>query len=196
MKSKAIKPEFGEEPPMKDEPTWKLKLRSWWYDFFLYRWYSNVDVFIRRFKRVVKWGRFMWTNWDFDAATIFPLLERKLLRIQHCLINGHAIQEDKDLKALRVAIKLANRLSNDYHERKYYDWHERKWGDSVFWFTDTEDKNYKRWNSRRTKVKTKEDEEQEVTDLRKIWEKSPKWEDRDVKWLFAIIAKYYRVWWD
>jgi hypothetical protein len=139
----------------------------------------------------------MWTNWDFDAQTIFPLLEHKLKRILLCLENGHAHQEPKDLKALKLAIKLAKRVSEDYHESKYYDWHEARWGELKTWFTPVEGKKgYSQWNSTRAKIVTEQDKAQEREAHIGMWPKIEKWRRRDERLLFAIIQNYYRNWWD
>jgi len=148
--SKAIKPESLKE----DEPSWKLNLKLWWWDLPPIKAYHNLRVTISRLKRVYQWSKFMWTNWDFDALSIYPLLEYKLKRVQFCLLNGHAVQDPKDLKALRIALKLAKRLSIDYHENKLYYRHERKWGELKTWFTPTErgdGSSY--WNSTRANIK-------------------------------------------
>jgi hypothetical protein len=193
MMSKPLKP--GNKYEEKDEPTWKLKLRLWWYDFPPVKFVHDVEVFFRRLKRAIKWAQFMWTNWDFDAMTIWPLLERKLQRVQICLENGHAIQEPQHMKALKVALKLLNRLSNNYHETKLYDRHEKKWGEHITWFTPAEN-NCSRWNSTRANIKNAADKEAELADLRVLWDKEPKWRERDEKRCLAIIQKYHRYWWD
>jgi hypothetical protein len=114
------------------------------------------------------------------------------------LKNGHAVQKELDLKALRIAIKLAKRISDDYHEDKLYDWHERKWGELSSWEDSwkPQENGSSRYIGRRKKVKTEADRELEVVDLRKLWEKIEAWRSRDEKLMFAIIQKYYRVWWD
>jgi hypothetical protein len=199
--SKALKPgnQFEDREDDKKTPTWLLNLRLWWWDFAPVRWYYDVGTFIRRLKRAYKWTKnCIWTNWDFDAQTIFPLLEYKLKRIEFCLKNGHAVQEERDLKALRISIKLAKRVSDDYHEGKLYEWHERKWGGHTPWRESWEDQGdgSSRYVGRRVKVKTEQDREAEVADLRALWAKNDAWRSRDEKLLFSIIQKYYRVWWD
>jgi hypothetical protein len=183
----------------KRTPSWLLKLRLWWYDFAPVRWYHDLGTLYRRLKRAYKWAKnCIWTNWDFDAHSIFPLLEYKLKRIEHCLINGHAVQEDRDMKALRIAIKLAKRVSDSYHEEKLYDRHERKWGAHAPWkesWKENED-GTSTYVGRRLKVKSDQDKELETADLRSLWKKEEEWRSRDEKLLFAIIQKYYKVWWD
>ena len=174
----------------KPEPKWKINLRLWLYDFWPVKKFYRLMTLINRSKRALHWAKFMWTNWDFDAHSIFPLLERKLLRIQNNLERGWAIQDPKDMKALRTAIKLAKRVSDEYHEEQLYKWHEKKWG------------NYRNdWPLRNSKysrqgVNSEEQAEAERADLHVLYDRITTWRGRDEKLLFAIIQKYYRVWWD
>jgi hypothetical protein len=158
---------------------------------------SDISTFFRRSKRLYHWSKFMWTNWDFDSHSIFPLLEYKLKRLEHCLNNGHAIHEPKDLKALRIAIKLCKRISDEYHETKVYSWHERKWGELKTWFTPYDgDKDLFIMNFARPKANTDQEKAEERADLMKRHEIIEPWLARDTRNLFNIVQKYYRAWWD
>lgn len=192
MRSKPLKIDF-----QKDKAYWKYKLSEWWYAFWPVKWYYDLEVLISRSKRLYKWAKFMWTNWDFDALTIYPLLEYKLKRVQHNLINGNAVHEVGDLKALKIALKLAKRLSNDHHENKYHEWHDKKWGKLKTWLTPMNDGtgNYL-YNSSRGRAVTIEDKERERQDYLAMWENYGKWRKRDEKLFFAILQKYIPVWWD
>lgn len=194
MRTKALKP-FDDKD---NEPIWKLKLKEWWYDLPPVKWYYSLWVTYRRLKRVYRWSKFMWTNWDFDALSIYPLLEYKLKRVQYCLEQGHAIQEDKDMKALRIVIKLANRLANDYHETKLYDRHEAKWGQLHTWFTDCNDgTGCSQMHSKRPKAVTEEEQEKELEEFRNLFfALEPKWRGRDEKWFFEILRRHIRNLWD
>lgn len=185
--------------PLKNDRdlTWKLNLKLWWWDFPPVRFIHSIRVTFRRLKRAYHWASFMWTNWDFDGATIYPLLEHKLKRVEHSLKNGYAEHEDRDMKALRAAIKLARRLSDEYHETKLYAWHERKWGELRVWTTPCEDRpEYFKFNSTRPNIKNDTDKENERSDHMDIWAKEHKWRNRDEKWFYDILRIYVRKWWD
>lgn len=192
--SKALKPG---NPWDRKEPSWRSKLRELWHEFPLVKLWDNTRWIIRRAKRLLHWSKFMWTNWDFDATSIWPLLEYKLKRVQHCLQNGHAIQEPKDMKALRIAIKLAGRISNDYHEERFYARHKAKWGDFKSWFTPCLDKpGMSEWHSFRSNAVTEQEKEQERSERLEGYRLSELFQARDEKLCLAIIQKYHRVWWD
>jgi len=160
------------------------------------RWWHDIETFFHRLKRLYKWNKeCLWTNWDFDAATIFPLLKYKLERVQDDLVRGCALHEPEHLKALRIAIKLSSRVSDDYHETKLYAKHEAKWGE-----IKTQRFPLEGGGSRVTFTRANADTEDKMRlcgdELLAILERAETWRERDERLLFEIIRKYYRYWWD
>ena len=96
----------------------RSKLYSWWietpvadrYYDFVHKFITNPIYQIRRLYQWY-WAVFHF-DYDFDFHGMFRIIEYKLKRIEHCLYNGHAIQDPKDLKAIKLAIKLAGRLKD------------------------------------------------------------------------------------
>lgn len=170
--------------------TWVLKLSDWWSDLPPATWIHKGRSFWSRAKRLARWSKFMWTNWDFDGHSIYPLLEYKLKRIQYCLIHGWSVQDEYDMKALRVALKLVKRLSEDHHENALYGRHDKKWGPLQTWFTPTDgEPGYSTFKSSRSKAAEREDH-------LKMFEVEARWRARDEKWFFNILRVHARRWWD
>lgn len=148
--------------------------------------FYNLETLLRRIIRLYHWSKFMWTNWDFDAHSIYSLLNYKLKRLEYCLINGCAIQEKKDLKALKVAIKLSQRIYDEVHEDRLMEKHYKKWGiliDGIF-------------HSKNKKLMTGEQNIQYRKEFIQYNTLAQKLTDNDKKRLFAIITKYDNRWWD
>lgn len=167
---------------------------DWYYDF-TWKWFGNPWF---QFKRLCSWYINVFCHdFDFDAHSIYGVLEYKLKRIQNVLINGHSIQEEQDLHALALAIKLATRLKEDRYEERASERIEHKWGKLEIDFVDLNDgSNCSRMISSRPKMVTDEDKEQEWKETKEQYELAYIRKARETKWLFAILAKYIERLWD
>jgi hypothetical protein len=199
LNSKALKPGNRFEKP--DKPIGRVRLmfrriRDWWWETPVFEAYKKVKRFYYRLKKWIEWRPILWENYDFDAHTIYQLLRYKLERIYRCLENGHAIQEERDMKALRLAIKLAKRLEAGNYEDSFYDRHDKKWGELKTWFEPIPGSTNSYWRSSRPNAVTEQEKEQERKETRELYEAAQSKEAREKRWLFAIISKYDKVWWD
>lgn len=185
------------------EPEKHSKLYSWWIQTDLYDWIHDMTYkFWRRpiqsIKKLYGWHVNVFKNdYDFDGHSLYAIIEYKLKRVLPALEDGHAIQEPKDLKALKLAIKLAGRLKDDNYSMRAWDRHGKKWGELKTWFTPCEGKEgYSTWNSSRPKAVTEEEKEQERKEHLAGSLLSDKVMEREQKWLFDILRKHLRYWWD
>lgn len=194
FQSKALK-ETPEKKHSKLYDWWlESRLVSWWYrvswDYFfkyishakkMYGWYVNVFRF----------------DYDFDFLSIFAIIEYKLKRTEKALFNGHAVHEDRDLKALTLAIKLAARLKDDDYDKTVWERIEKRWGKFSSWTTPCEDdRDLFQWHSKYEKVNSKEDEEKHLEHRKELYDSSYNKMKRDEKNLYAILHKYGRNFWD
>lgn len=194
FQSKAIK-DFSDEK--------RSKLYSWWVETTISEYYySFVHKFIEnpifQVKRLYQWYVNVFRyDYDFDGHCLFAIIEYKLKRLEKVLINGHAVQEPKDMKALRLAIKLAARLKEDRYEVVAHERIEKKWGELKTW-TEPYDKvkGSSLWHSRYAKVNNKEDEAKCWEDRKTFYLAAEKKMKREEKNLYAILHRYLRYWWD
>lgn len=184
------------------------KHNKWYEDTRLYNWYVDswlwnvvskmhdlrwklYGKFLGDAKKTVQW---YWNvfrfDYDFDAHSIYAIINYKLIRIKASLESGYSIQEDRDIHALDLAIKLSARLKNDDYETAFVDRHDKKWGEPIYSFKD------KYFHSSRPNVNTDEEKELERKNLKKAYEAAYAARNREVKWLFGIIQKYERALWD
>lgn len=178
------------------------KIGDWWLDSQLRTWYRDIRYFFinpyRQLKKLIGWQKNVFhKDYDFDAHGIYAIIEYKLRRVLFSLENGHVTQEEKSLKAIRMAIKLACRLKLDNYDNICYDRHDKKWGKMKAWFTPCEDKpGMLTWNSSRPNAVTDEQKTQERKELVENTITAEAKSQREAKWLYGILVKYVRSWWD
>lgn len=195
LKSKAIKDPEDYKPPSKLWFWWvETPVADWYYDF-VHKYIKNP---IFQVKRLYQWYMNVFRyDYDFDGHCLFAIIEYKLKRLEKCLINGHAVQEPKDMKAIKLAIKLSGRLKDDKYEEISWNRIERKWGELKTWTTPCENKKgYSQWHSKYERVNTKEDEDLCRLDRLYQWDKAFTKMKRDEKNLYSILHKYLRNLWD
>lgn len=183
------------------------KLYEWWIMSKLSDYYDNVVRWIKRpfwkAKLMYDWYKNVFhDDFDWDSGYLYKIMEYKLKRIKISLENGCAIQEEKDMQALNLAIEILRRIQEEHKycfEKAYRD-HNLKWGEMITWHTpnydeDGEVRTYT-WNSRRPNANTPELEEQERAEIRLVWEKEEWLYKRYQKWFYGILEKYMKTWWD
>jgi hypothetical protein len=186
---------------------WKDRVETWWL-------FSKVGDFwhelVRRVHRPFWRAKLMYDwyvnvfkdDFDWDSGYLLKIIEYKLKLIKVALENGCAIHEEKDIKALSLAIKILQRMQDEHHsyfEKAHRD-HDLKWGELITWTTPNYEANGEiktyTWHSRRPNANTPEEIEQERLEYRKTWEIEEFLIRRDRRWLFGILSKYMDAWWD
>lgn len=196
LKSKALKG-FEEDPPIN-------KLQELWYKFYLSNFYSIITkpyTEIRRCISRLKKNYLFWKNvlrydWDFDFHGHFRMLHYKLKTVHDCIIDDYAIQEEKDMHALRLCIKLAKKLDDDEYDERTWRKIEAQFGKMGSRFENTVgESGYSRMI---TNYGGNESEEYiaKVWEVKKaMYEVSEKCMHRDERNLYAIMLKYRKAWW-
>jgi hypothetical protein len=191
--------------PLKEDPEPKKarnKLLSWWYCTPIYAFWDDWSwkLWGKPLSHIKKvWGWY-WNvfryDFDFDGHSLFAIIEYKLKRVQRCLEKGVAWQEPKDMKALKIAIKLAGRLKEDNYDMVTYDRHEKKWGPMQTWTTPCQDSDFYTWHSSRPRAVFREQKEEERKDRWAGLLAAEAKCKREEKWLYDILHKYLRKLWD
>jgi len=173
-------------------------LRSIWHRIEATRIYSKCYAFCSKLRRSWAYARFGWDNYDFDGAYALRALSFKLKRLQRLLLDGHVIQDEASLKSLRLAIRLLDRLVEDDYNY-FLHCHNLKWYDTEYPPHGFEKVNDGRGCSRMVfpseslpENKQAQEHEEHVA----AWAADEKLKNRDKRWVFSIIEKYYEHWWD
>jgi hypothetical protein len=176
------------------------------YYFKMYVLYPPLDFYTRykeRISRSLAFAKFGWGNYDYDFGNVWHLLYFKLRRLKNALENGHAIQDEEDMKALGELLRTVKRLRSKWYERPYWDAHDKKWGklesktEPCTFYEDGSVKTYQ-WISWRagTKDASKKVKAQELRERRKGDKLAEKDRLRDIERVGELIRKHSHRWWD
>lgn len=174
----------------------ELLLKPWdWLSSKFYRYRKCL-------RRSWAFAKIGWDNYDFDSCYLLELMVFKLKRLYvGCTADAVAVHEDNHLQALRLAIRIGERLCKDDYSY-FMDCHNKKWGESELIETPVPEGQYPEWAGRaydvrihRAKV-TDETKEQERQEFLAAVNADDAIKKREARWFFSIIEKYYPFWWD
>lgn len=194
FRSKSLKPPKDENRGCLYQWWHESIICDYWYDFS-YKFFGKP---YRQIKKLVGWQINVFANdYDFDGHCLFAIIEYKLKRVQKALESGHAYQDPKDMKALRIAIKLAGRLKDDNYDMVAWDRHEKKWGELETWTVPCLNKeDMFEWHSRYPNAVFEEQKKQCRQERQVMLLAADAKMRREQKWFYGILDKYLRVWWD
>jgi hypothetical protein len=188
---------------LKDSKSLLKKLDSWWYSSWLgSRWYRfkwrYIQKPIKDAIKTVQWYKNVFRNdSDFDAHSIYAILEYKLKRLLPELVKGCDIHRKEDLMALELAHKIAGRLSRYDYDLALHKKHDKKWGKLKTWFTAVEGKpDYSQMHSSRSKANTPRKKKQERAEYCKAITLAWEHRNKDRELLFNLLNKHLEKWWD
>lgn len=100
--------------------------RSWFTRLFTYlylenkifNWYYNkiyipIIVFYESLCRTIDFIPVIWRGVDFEAETIWPLLQKKLERMEKVFRNGSGVHSPLHANQIKIAIIVLDRLQKD-----------------------------------------------------------------------------------
>ena len=164
-------------------------------------WQYRTRKQVQRMWAFAMFGR---ENYDFDGAYLIALIVFKLKRIQRCLVNDAMCDhEPKTLQALRIAIRLGDRLSDEHYDRAM-NRHNKKWGEPETTFEPASSPRFGGQHAglsgsimvtNRQNV-TPATTEQERQEFMAAIDADEATQTRDARWFFAIINQQYPMWWD
>lgn len=173
-----------------------------WWEYVLYyppvSWaYFPVRRIYRKLARSWAYARFGWSNYDFDSGYVFDLLVFKLERLQRAMLDdGHTVHDKATVQSLRLVTRLLKRL-NDNGYSYFYDRHNAKWNPTKIGMSFEPIPNSKLLSMVTFRDALPEDQkQQEEEEVRQAFAADDAMRDRDARWCFNIMAKYYPHWWD
>ncbi|NDD52330.1 hypothetical protein EBZ39_00360 [bacterium] len=157
-----------------------------------------VTVRLEWLRRSWAYAKFGWCNYDFDAAYALALLSFKLKRVERVLKeDAHTVQEPKHMQALRLVIRLLDKLVEDDY-RYFYETHNKKWFGCErpeIRFEQIEGSDLSQMLSASDDLPA-DQQEQASEEARAAFDADDAIKARDKRWAFSILAKYYEYWWD
>ena len=176
------------------------KLR--WWEYALYyppvSWvYFPVRRICRKLSRSWAYARVGWSNYDFDSGYVFELLIFKLKRLRRALLDeGHTVHDKATVQSLKLVTRLLIRLRDDDYSY-FYGRHNAKWNPAKLGMSFEPIPDSKLLNMVTFRDSLPEDQkQQEEIEVRQAFAADEAMRDRDARWCFNIMAKYYPYWWD
>jgi hypothetical protein len=175
---------------------------TWWRRICNLPVMHSIVKFCRKLHRAGAYAKFGWSTHEWDHHEFIRLLNFKCKRMLTEFTENNFGTDPSGLreKSLKVCLRILKRLlSEDELHSSYmaaYNAHTRKYGLAETEFIPCED-NPNLSTMETTWSAVPEDQQEEAHDsLRAAFAADAAIRDRDAKWLFNIINKYYTYWWD
>jgi hypothetical protein len=147
------------------------------YKFFRYDLHRGII-------NLIKWFPIIWKDRNWDDYFIYEILKFKLsLMEEYIRENGIHLNAEKDAFNIKKCVILLDRIIKDEYHDNVFKNHDKKWGKFEFLVN-------------RKNVLTKEDEEQEKKEYRRLSKCVIELKNQDYKYLFYLMEKYIQHWWD
>jgi len=142
------------------------------------------------------WFPVIWKDRWWDSYYIYALLHKKIeLMEKNFRERGHHVGNVKDADRMKTCRILIKRIMDDDYSAM--DAHDKKWGKPDFIWNDIEDQpGYCTLDISHKNVKTPEDEIQEKKDFKHAIDLEEYQKNQDINYLFHLMKKYSRTWWD
>ena len=155
-----------------------------------------MRIFIRDIrigiKNLVNWFPIIWNDRQWDHSFFYEIMRFKLNKMEKYLRhNGHHIGSEKSANKIKVCVMLLNRLMEDNYHDLIFRPHDKKWGESKMYVKDDGYVEIDYPN-----VKTDEDKVNQKKDFRNRMSGVEYLNKQDLDYLFSILNKHIRNWWD
>lgn len=148
-------------------------------------------------ENLFKWFLVIWRDRDWDQYFLLEMLKFKISNMEQFFRKyGHHVGAEKDANNMSMCVEVLYRIIEEEHHKKAFEKHEKKWGEPSFKFIDSDKKGFKQLLIERPNVKTKEDEEQERKEFRHCIKEEERLIKQDYDYLFDMLKKHVREWWD
>ena len=158
---------------------------------------------IRQIQRVIDFFPLIWNGFDFDYKYSIELFRKQLERQAKFLESDRAmtLSAKTDAQKIRTAIKLMDRVYDDYYGMEYQSKIDKLYGTTHYEFVETDELDedgevvykLKLWNENAVD----EEHQKEINEVRKKMAiQSKEKHNRAHKLLWDFIGHNIRRWWD
>jgi len=148
-------------------------------------------------KNLFKWIPVIWGDRDWDQYFLLEILRFKISNMEQFFRKlGHHVEANKDANNMSMCVEALHRIIEEDYNKEGFKEHNKKWGKSSWRTIDSDKKGFKELLIERPNVKTKEDEEQERKDFRYCLKEEERLTKQDIDYLFDMLKKHIREWWD
>jgi hypothetical protein len=156
---------------------------------------STFNRSVDTIERVWAHAKLGYRSHDFDYGYWLDMCAWKLNRLHKCLDESPYVKKNsQDMKALKEAIAIFERISADDYDVPFFKALDKKWGKRAFGKLDLESNTYK--SLKRSKIKTEADNIEYRLDIKKGFKEANKARNKDLSRLNVILKKHLRSWWN
>ena len=116
--------------------------------------------------------------------------------MEKAIRDGHHLNADKCADEIKLCVSLIDRISKQEYCELEYKHHREKWGESEWLTYDVGKKNLTGVKIRYPNVKTEEDQEKCDNEFLDIGRRDGYLLEQDIKYLFHVMGRKIRTWWD
>lgn len=155
----------------------------------------KIKRFFEYLKKVCQYAIILWDDYDWDSSFTLELLKFKLTRLYHTMEQDKFHEVHKELKSLRVALRLLDKiLSYGREELPAYTRFDIKWGQLQHEETLLPDGNYS-LRFYRDNAPTPELDNQMRKEMLSLYLLQEQQYARNKRLFFNILAKHMDSWW-
>ena len=150
-------------------------------------------------KNLFCWFPIIWNDRNWDHYYFFKILHFKLSNMEKYLREyGMHIRGEQDANDIRKCILTLNRIIEDDYTSNVFKHHDEKWGDIEISFKEIpgNDELFEELLLTRTNTITEEDKKREKIASKHLYKKSAELEKQDLDYLFSMLNKHVKKWWD
>ena len=149
----------------------------------------NIRIGIRN---LIRWFPVIWNDRQWDSYYFFSIMRRKLQIMEPFYrYDAMVLRREKEADRMKVCIMLLDRIIKEEYNEMAFKKFEETWGESEMLFNDNGSLNIVYEN-----VKTEEDEKNKNKDIKESHSNEEFLINQDIEYLFKILNKRIRLWWD
>jgi hypothetical protein len=147
---------------------------------------------------LISWFPIIWQDRHYDSYYIFQVLRHKLkLTEEHIREHDNHLGAHKDADKIKRCIFLLNRIIEDNYFEHAMKCHDKKWGKCTMTHKPIEDQpGYSELIITYEHVKTEKDEKEQKKHIKRCFRHEAYLEKQDVEYLFKLMSKHIKYWWD
>jgi len=156
-----------------------------------------MENLVYRIKNLIKWFSIIWNDQYYDEIFIFNILRHKLKQMEGGFKkHSHHVGGNRVMKELRTCIILLTRIIDNEYLSMVFQGHDKKWGKLRHYSKKTVNPYLNELCFTRENVKDEKDALYETKESQRLFERAEYLHEQDIIYLFHIMRKKIRTWWD
>lgn len=146
-------------------------------------------------KNLIAWWPIIKKDVDYDATSLYPILQFKLTQLRKSLCKAPVVGIDEEIVRIIECIELCKQLEEDDFCKEEYAKHDEKYGKLELISKENNNSKLIECDLIRDKADTDELKQKESEEFKEIAKLEDKRRQRAILKLFLTIANNHRKWW-